>query len=650
MKRSCPCCGSCDVIALPVPHHERSMLSSGKLVERSLKKAVCRECEYGFHLHPLTEKDIAQFYDTEYTLGLYDSTADEERANAYAGIIRDVAGDCSPRTILDIGCGTGALLAALGQSDAVERLVGVEASEKLVGRAEQRLSRLPQDTQVVKALAEHFSGAESFELIVTVNVIEHSLDPLAFLQAIARHLSESGIAVVITPSGKGNEELLFLDHVSTFSPRALMSFGHGAGLHTRNWQELAGPASGFQLIVLEKRETEATFPSLPSQIDGRVAELEKWQQLNKKVGADFFQDRFAVFGAGQFTDLLATYAPMVFDKCQAVVVDQPLADIYRGKPCLRTDFAGVLNLTHLLLGVHPRSEDKVRKYLMAKGFVTMATDEVVSMVVAARYGVTQQLRSADETERAHEELTARGFTVISAGFSEPELDALSRDFEQAKHNYVTTFGAETLAAAGEPDTIRLMLKWDPAFRNLATNPALIALLRKVMPDYFILNQSNGLINRPKQDYSQAQYHRDLPYQHFTSSRPLAVNALYCVDDFTAENGATKVIPGSHLTIPFPSDRYIKQHEFTVEAPRGSFLVLDAMTYHSGDENRSERERRAVNHVYTIPMIRQQIAISRELGDLDLSEEERKLFGFGLEEPISLTEFLSKQTNKRKKKG
>ncbi|RMF08489.1 MAG: phytanoyl-CoA dioxygenase [Alphaproteobacteria bacterium] len=179
------------------------------------------------------------------------------------------------------------------------------------------------------------------------------------------------------------------------------------------------------------------------------------------------------------------------------------------------------------------------------------------------------------------------------------------------------------------------------------NPALMGLLRKVMPSYFILNQSNGLINNAKQEYSQARYHRDLPYQHFTSDRPLAVNALFCVDEFTQENGGTRVVPGSHLQVAFPSDRYVQQHEEVIEAPRGSFLVLDAMTYHSGGANRSDRARRAINHVFTIPMMRQQISIARELADFELTAEERQLFGFGLEEPLSVEDFLEARIRKTK---
>ncbi|MFX5510311.1 hypothetical protein ABTD49_20870, partial [Acinetobacter baumannii] len=80
-------------------------------------------------------------------------------------------------------------------------------------------------------------------------------------------------------------------------------------------------------------------------------------------------------------------------------------------------------------------------------------------------------------------------------------------------------------------TIRAPLVHGSAvFRRLATNPVLMEVLQKLIVGKFILNQQNGVINPPGATYNQGAWHRDLPYQHYVSSTPLAVNALFCVDD------------------------------------------------------------------------------------------------------------------------
>jgi ectoine hydroxylase-related dioxygenase (phytanoyl-CoA dioxygenase family) len=101
------------------------------------------------------------------------------------------------------------------------------------------------------------------------------------------------------------------------------------------------------------------------------------------------------------------------------------------------------------------------------------------------------------------------------------------------------------------------LAYEPIFLELAANPRILKICRTLVADYVTLNQQNGIINPPNgQRYNQAAWHRDLPYQHFTSSRPLAINALFCIDAFTVENGATKVLPASHREEAFPSDAFI----------------------------------------------------------------------------------------------
>jgi ectoine hydroxylase-related dioxygenase (phytanoyl-CoA dioxygenase family) len=105
----------------------------------------------------------------------------------------------------------------------------------------------------------------------------------------------------------------------------------------------------------------------------------------------------------------------------------------------------------------------------------------------------------------------------------------------------------------------------------------------------------------------------LTYQHFVASRPLGISALYCIDDFTAKTGATTVLPASHFIEGFPSRPYVEKHQRLVEAPAGSIIVFDAMMYHRGGENRSGRTRLGINHIFVLPLIKQQIDLPAALG-------------------------------------
>ena len=89
-----------------------------------------------------------------------------------------------------------------------------------------------------------------------------------------------------------------------------------------------------------------------------------------------------------------------------------------------------------------------------------------------------------------------------------------------------------MARIGEANTARALLAYDEAFLALAANPQLMVLVAKMLGQNFVLSQQNSTVLEPHNSHHQTAFHRDLPYQHFTSSRPIAINALFCADEFS----------------------------------------------------------------------------------------------------------------------
>ena len=157
-----------------------------------------------------------------------------------------------------------------------------------------------------------------------------------------------------------------------------------------------------------------------------------------------------------------------------------------------------------------------------------------------------------------EELRLQGFAVMNGGYSPDEVRDLQTRFDAVRLTLTKEYGEARLKAIDESNTVRCPLSIDRGFLRLAMNAQVMALCDALMGPGFILNQQNGIINPANAPtYNQAFYHRDLPYQHFVSSRPLAINALYCVDDFTATNGSTLVLPATHKNEAFPSDYFVR---------------------------------------------------------------------------------------------
>jgi ectoine hydroxylase-related dioxygenase (phytanoyl-CoA dioxygenase family) len=229
------------------------------------------------------------------------------------------------------------------------------------------------------------------------------------------------------------------------------------------------------------------------------------------------------------------------------------------------------------------------------------------------YGVRLSTQLQSDVDRYREEIMINGFTVVPDVLVESDLDEARRRIDAVYAAQADEIGGEeNLRKINDALVGRCLLAYDDYFLSFATNEKIHGVVASLLGEYFTILQQNAVINAPTDKHYQSAWHRDLAYQHFVSSRPLAVSALFCIDHFSEITGGTYVLPGSHKTEPFPSPDFIRAHEQTINAPAGAALVFDSMIYHRGGINRSQGLRRGVNHLFGLPFIKQQISFPRSL--------------------------------------
>ncbi len=229
------------------------------------------------------------------------------------------------------------------------------------------------------------------------------------------------------------------------------------------------------------------------------------------------------------------------------------------------------------------------------------------------YGVHQTTKIQDELDEKVEELRFKGFCILKSTLTEPQLvalrDAIDKSYLKQSEDMKDLGGLE---AKRDSDLVLAPLTIDPLFLTTATDRPLMELCKRMLGENFVLLQQNAIINRPSAMHYQIQWHRDLNYQHFVASQPIAISALYCIDDFNAETGGTVLLPGTHLLEEYPSNTYILNHEQQCVAKAGHILVFNSMLYHRTGKNVSNRIRRGLNHVIGRPFMAQQIDLPRIL--------------------------------------
>jgi ectoine hydroxylase-related dioxygenase (phytanoyl-CoA dioxygenase family) len=142
----------------------------------------------------------------------------------------------------------------------------------------------------------------------------------------------------------------------------------------------------------------------------------------------------------------------------------------------------------------------------------------------------------------------------------------------------------------------------PTTAELVAHPAVLKLVDAVMDGPCLLS-ANIAINVHPGETAQTLHPDDGYCGMARPRRPFGVSAVWAIDDFTMENGATEIIPGSHLFGSEPiaeTDPRIRP----IEMSAGSVVVFLGTTLHRGGANRSDSVRLGITPQYCQPWMRQ----------------------------------------------
>lgn len=172
--------------------------------------------------------------------------------------------------------------------------------------------------------------------------------------------------------------------------------------------------------------------------------------------------------------------------------------------------------------------------------------------------------------------------------------------ELAPHREVTPEGRNDFEGFATRRIYALFAK-TRGFDRLATDPLLLGVLDEVLGHYQ-LSGPVGIDIGPGE--SPQGLHRDdivypIPWPH----QQVVLNTMWALDDFTADNGATVIVPGSHRTAP---DEMPDAADAVVATmPAGSVMFYVGTVWHGGGANRTDQRRLGVILEYAASWLRAQ---------------------------------------------
>lgn len=158
----------------------------------------------------------------------------------------------------------------------------------------------------------------------------------------------------------------------------------------------------------------------------------------------------------------------------------------------------------------------------------------------------------------------------------------------------------------------------------------------------ILNSFTALSNIPGEDkVFHKKVHRDI--RGFSSDIPLMLNMLVMLDDFTPENGATLLLPGSHLISQSPSDEEFNKNAIQATGVAGDIIIWNSNLFHASGTNNTNNVRRALPITFSLPYYKQLLDYPKAIGydryD-EFNEKIRRLLGYDARVPENVSEWYS----------
>lgn len=225
-------------------------------------------------------------------------------------------------------------------------------------------------------------------------------------------------------------------------------------------------------------------------------------------------------------------------------------------------------------------------------------------------------------EAAAAEIDANGYVIVE-GVAPPAALAEARAALKA---HLPAFGGGRNAFEGfKTRRVYTLPRLSRAFDPFLLDPLVLAVARMLLAGDCLLSTALAAEILPG-ERAQAFHHDDVFYPLPRPRPPVSVSAVWAVDDFTAENGATELILGSHrwgddrrpagpsvaeaLAKTRPAAAPLSGQDgadtlVPAEMPAGSLLIFSGTLYHRAGANRSGGPRLGLFPQYCAAWARQQ---------------------------------------------
>jgi ectoine hydroxylase-related dioxygenase (phytanoyl-CoA dioxygenase family) len=195
-----------------------------------------------------------------------------------------------------------------------------------------------------------------------------------------------------------------------------------------------------------------------------------------------------------------------------------------------------------------------------------------------------------------------GYSVLEGVIEEDVVDAIAEDLLRLERD-LGIVPADNLFEGLRTVRIYNLLVHGELYQRIPVHPSVLPVVEAVLDPGLLVSSLSSIAIGP--DESAQMLHADdqlipLPRPH----PPIICNTMWAITDFTDENGATRLVPGTHRAPDVP-DFGTTYETIPAEMSKGSVLVWVGSLWHGGGANRTDERRVGIAMNYCAGYIRQQ---------------------------------------------
>ncbi len=247
-------------------------------------------------------------------------------------------------------------------------------------------------------------------------------------------------------------------------------------------------------------------------------------------------------------------------------------------------------------------------------------------------------RTAFSVEAFDAAMDTRGWFLFPAVLAPMEVASLCADCDTVYEN-CRAVQTKNGVAANMEGTAHHVAGYGGALDAFLEHFPLYDQIEHYFGGKFVVLNYGAAINPPGTRSYTAKPHRDV--RAFTPGYRMSLNMLVLLADFTAENGGTLILSGSHLAEPMPSLEAFQAQAEQITGKAGDIVLFNSLVVHSAAPNRSTERRRALTLCLGRPFMKPQMDWPRFLPErfqVGMSDKVRQLMGFNARVAASLDEY------------